>query len=156
MIRLARTEERNFITNEAAASSRFGPYVPVFNAMLDGDHTVLRRHGVRGDVELFLYEDAANQRAGFVAVEWIPGIVHIHGVVVDERIRRHRVATNLINHVEQLARKRGIVTLECNTAETGNFPALRCFEQWGRHNEGLAGRYPNGQRAVRLRRILEP
>jgi GNAT superfamily N-acetyltransferase len=60
-----------------------------------------------------------------------------------------------LNHVEQLARDRGITTLECITAETDNTPALHCFTQWGFDNEGYVGTYPLGQRAVRLRRELQ-
>ena len=154
-MRAATQQDGEFITGLAHQFDRFGPYVPVFEAMLAGNRAALARYGVTGEVALFIHEeDGVGQRTGFVAVEWWQGVGHIHGVVVDERFRRQRVATQLLDHVEQLARHRGTRTLECITAETDNAPALRCFEQWGFHNEGHFGTYPQGQRAVRLCRNL--
>lgn len=155
MIRLAKPEDEQFITGLAHAFDRFGPYVQVFADMLSGNHAALEQHGVIGEIELFIHEDDAGQSTGFVAVEWRQGAGHIHGVVVDDRFRTQGVATELVNHVAQLAHNRGIATLECITAETDNVPALRCFIQLGFDNEGYAGQYPHGQRAVRLRRKVD-
>ena len=64
---------------------------------------------------------------------------------------RRGVATQLLDHVEQLARENGIAKLECITAEVDNAPALRCFTKRGFRNHGRVGRYPQGQPAVQLR-----
>ena len=156
MIRQATPEDLEFITDLAHAFDRFGPYVPVFVNMLNGNRDALRPLGVIGEVELFIHEDDAGQRTGFVAVEWKNGgIGDIHGVVVDEKHRRQGVANHLLDHVEQLARQRGTLRLECITAETANAPALSCFIKWGFQNLGFVGRnYPNGQRPVKLSRTL--
>jgi ribosomal protein S18 acetylase RimI-like enzyme len=77
-------------------------------------------------------------------------------VAVDEQFRRQGVATQLLNHVEGLARRRGISTLKCITSDTANAPALSCFGRYGFHREGFVGAYPGGQRAVGLRRDLDP
>ena len=147
MIRSATTLDLPFITHLATAFNVFGPYVPVFVNMMNGN---------RGEVELFIHEDDAGERTGFVAVEWKNGgIGDIHGVVVDEKHRRQGVANHLLDHVEQLARQRGTLRLECITAETANAPALSCFIKWGFQNLGFVGRnYPNGQRPVKLSRTL--
>ena len=144
-----------FITHLATAFNVFGPYVPVFVNMLNGNRAALRDQGVIGEVELFIHEDAG-ERTGFVAVEWKNGGEgHIHGVAVDQRHRRQGVANHLLDHVEQLARQRGTLKLECITAETENAPALSCFIKWGFQNLGYAGaNYPKGQRAVKLSRTL--
>ena len=150
-------EDLPFITHLATAFNVFGPYVPVFENMLNGNSSALRPLGVIGVVELFIHEDDAGQRTGFVAVEWKnDDIGHIHGVAVDENHRRQGVANHLLDHVEQLARKRGTLRLECITAETANAPALSCFIKWGFQNLGFVGKYPNGQRAVKLSRIANP
>jgi ribosomal protein S18 acetylase RimI-like enzyme len=84
-------------------------------------------------------------------VEWKEdGIGDIRGVAVDETHRRQGVANHLLDHVEQLARQRGTLKLECITAETENAPALSCFTNYGFQNLGFRGNYPNTQRAVRL------
>jgi len=155
MTRPANPQDHEFIARLANAFDRFGPYAQVFADMLDGNHAALVPYGVNGEVALFIHEDGLGQCTGFVAVEWRQRVGHIHGVVVDDQFRRQGVATRLLNHVEQLARDRGITTLECITAETDNAPALHCFTQWGFDNEGSVGNYPLGQRAVRLRRELQ-
>ena len=132
----------------------FGPYVPVFVNMLNGNRAALRDQGVIGEVELFIHEDAG-ERTGFVAVEWKnDDIGHIHGVAVDVKHRRKGVANHLLDHVKKLADDRGTLKLECITAETENAPALRCFTDWGFENLGFVGNYPKGQRAVKLSRTL--
>jgi len=151
MIRQSTINDLVFITNLAHDFNRFGPYVPVFVNMLRGDHAALRRWGVTSRVELFIHEDDAGQRTGFVAVEWKEdGIGYIHGVAVDETHRRQGVANHLLDHVEQLARQRGTRKLECITADTENAPALSCFTKYGFQNLGFEGNYPKGQSAVRL------
>jgi ribosomal protein S18 acetylase RimI-like enzyme len=155
MTRIATPNDLEFITHLAHEFDPFGPYVTVFVNMLIGNHASLRRLGVIGDVELFIHEDDAVQRTGFAAVEWsINGTGNIHGVAVDERYRGQGFATHLLNHVEQLASQRGTLTLEAITAET-NIPALSCFTNFGFHNLGFKGNYPNGQRAVLLRKTVE-
>lgn len=155
MIRSATPQDLPFITNLATAFNVFGPYVPVFKNMLNGNSAALRPLGVIGVVELFIHEDNAGQRTGFVAVEWKDdGIGHIHGVAVDGRHRRQGVANHLLDHVEQLARQRGTLRLECITAATANAPALSCFIKWGFQKLGVVGNYPNGQSAVKLSRTL--
>lgn len=158
MTRLANPQDREFIAQLASAFDRFGPYVQVFAHMLDGNPTALVPYGVNGEVALFIHENGLGQRTGFVAVEWRQreghSEGHIHGVVVDDGFRRQGVATQLLDHVEQLARRRGIATLEGITAETDNAPALHCFTQSGFDNVGYVGQYPLGQRAVRLCRKL--
>ena len=157
MIRPATLKDLEFITDLAHAFDRFGPYVPVFVNMLNGNRAALQDQGVKGEVELFIHEDDAGERTGFVAVEWKNGgIGDIRGVAVDERHRRKGVANHLLDHVEQLARQRGTLELECITAETANAPALSCFIKWGFQNLGFVGKYPNGQRAVKLSRTANP
>ena len=147
MIRSATTLDLPFITHLATAFNVFGPYVPVFVNMMNGN---------RGEVELFIHEDDAGERTGFVAVEWKNGgIGDIQGVAVDQRHRRQGVANHLLDHVEQLARQRGTLKLECITAATANAAGLNCFIKCGFQNLGYAGaNYPNGQRAVKLSRTL--
>ena len=146
-----------FINHLATAFNVFGPYVPVFENMLNGNSSALRPLGVIGVVELFIHEDDAEERTGFVAVEWKNGgIGEIHGVAVDQKHRRQGVANHLLDHVEQLARQRGTLKLECITAETDNAPALNCFINCGFQNLGFVGKYPNGQRAVKLSRTANP
>lgn len=155
MIRSATPQDLPFITNLATAFNVFGPYVPVFKNMLNGNSAALRPLGVIGVVELFIHEDNAGQRTGFVAVEWKDdGIGHIHGVAVDGRHRRQGVANHLLDHVEQLARQRGTLKIECITAATANAPGLSCFIKWGFQKLGVVGNYPNGQSAVKLSRTL--
>ena len=150
-------EDLPFITHLATAFNVFGPYVPVFENMLNGNSSALRPLGVIGVVELFIHEDDAEERTGFVAVEWKNGgIGEIHGVAVDQKHRRQGVANHLLDHVEQLARQRGTLKLECITAETDNAPALNCFINCGFQNLGFVGKYPNGQRAVKLSRTANP
>ena len=156
MIRSATPLDLPFITHLATAFNVFGPYVPVFVNMLNGNRAALQAQGVIGVVELFIHVDDAGERTGFVAVEWKNGGEgHIHGVAVDQRHRRQGVANHLLDHVEQLARQRGTLKLECITAETANAPGLSCFIKWGFQNLGYAGaNYPKGQRAVKLSRTL--
>jgi len=154
MIRPATPQDLPFIANLATAFNVFGPYVPVFENMLNGNRAALRPLGVIGVVELFIHEDAG-ERTGFVAVEWKnDDIGHIHGVAVDVKHRRKGVANHLLDHVKKLADDRGTLKLECITAETANAPALSCFIKWGFENLGFVGNYPKGQRAVKLSRTL--
>jgi len=154
MIRPATPQDLPFIANLATAFNVFGPYVPVFENMLNGNRAALRPLGVIGEVELFIHEDAG-ERTGFVAVEWKnDDIGHIHGVAVDVKHRRKGVANHLLDHVKKLADDRGTLKLECITAETANAPALSCFIKWGFENLGFVGNYPKGQRAVKLSRTL--
>ena len=150
MIRPTTQQDALFISNLAATFNRFGPYVPVFEALFRGEHL----HDVLGEIE-FLIANDAGKSAGFIALEWRERVCHIHGVVVHADFLRLGVATDLLNHVAQLARTRGIGTLECITAETGNMPALSCLTRWGFTNNGYNGLYPNGQRAVHLSAILK-
>ena len=157
MIRPASPQDEEFITNLAHAFDRFGPYVPFFVNMLNGNRAALQDQGVIGEVELFIHEDDAGERTSFVAVEWKNGgIGDIRGVAVDERHRRKGVANHLLDHVKKLAHQRGTLKLECITAETANAPALSCFTDWGFENLGFVGNYPKGQRAVKLRATLPP
>ena len=157
MIRSATPLDLPFITHLATVFNVFGPYVPVFVNMLNGNSAALQAQGVKGEVELFIHEDDAGERTGFVAVEWKNGgIGDIQGVAVDEKHRRKGVANHLLDHVEQLARQRGTLKLECITAETDNAPALNCFINCGFQNLGFVGKYPNGQRAVKLSRTANP
>jgi ribosomal protein S18 acetylase RimI-like enzyme len=155
MIRPATPQDLDFITNAAHSFDRFGPrYVKVFEDMLLANDAALQPLGVIGEVQLFIHEDAG-ERTGFVAVEWKDGgIGDIHGVAVDVKHRRKGVANHLLDHVEQLARARGILILECITAETDNAPALSCFTDWGFEIVRTLGKYPQGQRAVKLSRTL--
>jgi ribosomal protein S18 acetylase RimI-like enzyme len=98
--------------------------------------------------------DDGDRRMGFAYVQWTGSEGDIQGVVVDPACRRKGVATQLLDHIEQVARDRGVPSLTCITAETQNPAALGCFTQRGYTNEGFCGTYPNGQRAVRLRRTL--
>ena len=155
MIRPATSKDLEFITNLAHSFDRFGPYVQVFVNILNGNRDALRPLGVIGEVELFIHEDDAGQRTGFVAVEWREDdIGNIHGVAVDETHRRQGVANHLLDHVEQLASQRRTLKLVCITAETDNAPALSFFTDCGFQNLGFEGEYPNRQRAVRLSRSV--
>ena len=64
------------------------------------------------------------------------------------------MANQLLDHIKQLARDRGVLSLKCITAETANPGALLFFTNRGFINEGFRGLYPNGQRAVSLRLTL--
>ena len=59
-----------------------------------------------------------------------------------------------LNAAHRRAVERGSQHLECLTAETDNPAALALFVQSGFVNGGVAGRYPNGQRAVTLKFTL--
>jgi ribosomal protein S18 acetylase RimI-like enzyme len=157
MIRPATPQDLNFITDLAhAAFNRFGPYIQVFEDMLLGNQAALKRQGVPGEVELFIYQDDAGQPNGFIAVEWEKGGVkgNIHGVAVDELKRGQGLATQLLECVIICASERGVMYLECITAETHNAPALSFFMKNGFENQGYQGNYPKGQRAVRLLRTF--
>jgi ribosomal protein S18 acetylase RimI-like enzyme len=73
---------------------------------------------------------------------------------VADEFRGQGVATQLLDHVEQVARLQGASALECLTSETDNVPAFSCFIRLGFVKVEPAGRYPHGQQAVRLRRLL--
>jgi ribosomal protein S18 acetylase RimI-like enzyme len=155
MIRSASNADKATIIDLAREFDRFGPYVPVFEAMVERNHGLLRAYGVHGDLTILVHEDLAGSCIGFVAVEWEPGVGHIHGVAVTRGSRSRGVASSLLDEVARAARQRGIPTLDCITAETENEAALRCFLRLGFRNLGYKGRYPMGQRAVRLERTLE-
>ena len=107
--------------------------------------------GVIGNVNLFIHLNIAGQQTGFFALEKKQNVGNILGVAVDENFRRQGIATLLLKHAEEIARSQEISTLECITAETENPSALTCFVRYGFINMGYAGKYPEGQRAVRLR-----
>lgn len=111
--------------------------------------------GVKGKVNLFIHLNTSGQQTGFFALEKKQTAGNILGVAVDESSRRQGIATLLLKHAEELARSQEISSLECITAETENPSALTCFVRYGFINMGYAGKYPEGQRAVRLRLELE-
>lgn len=143
-IRHATPQDAEFVAELARAFDRLGPYVDVFTEMLQ-----------RERVSVFIHMHDSMQRTGFIAVEWRHDEGHIHGLVVAEEFRGRGIATQLLDHVEQVARLQEVSALECLTSETDNVPAFSCFIQWGFDRAGPAGRYPHGQPAVRLRRFLE-
>jgi ribosomal protein S18 acetylase RimI-like enzyme len=91
---------------------------------------------------------------GFAQVQWTAHVGDIQGVVADPAFRRRGVASELLEHIEGVARARGIMTLKCITAETQNPAALNCFTLHGFVVGGVCGTYPNGQAAVSLSRTL--
>ena len=98
--------------------------------------------------------DDDGQRLGFAQVQWAGNVGDIQGVVTDPALRRRGVASELLEHIEGVARVRGIMSLKCITAETQNAAALNCFIRHGFVVGGVCGTYPNGQRAVSLSRTL--
>ena len=151
MIRNIIPEDHNFIIQLSRTFNRFGRYDEIFMSMLNG----IAPPGVTGNVNLFIHLNTAGQQTGFFALEKKQNVGNILGVAVDENFRRQGIATLLLKHAEEIARSQEISSLECNTAETENPSALTCFVRYGFVNMGYIGRYPEGQRAVRLRLELE-
>ena len=151
MIRNIIPEDHNFIMQLSSTFNRFGPYERIFMSMLNG----IAPPGVTGNVNLFIHLNTAGQQTGFFALEKKQNVGNILGVAVDENFRRQGIATLLLKHAEEIARSQEISSLECNTAETENPSALTCFVRYGFVNMGYIRRYPEGQRAVRLRLELE-
>ena len=151
MIRNIIPEDHNFITQLSRTFNRFGPYEKIFMKILDG----IAPPGVIGQVNLYVLLNKEGQQTGFLALEKQQNAGNILGVAVDENFRRQGIATLLLKHAEEIARSQEISTLECITAETENPSALTCFVRYGFINMGYAGKYPEGQRAVRLRLELE-
>lgn len=147
MIRNIVTEDHHFIAILSRTFNRFGPYEQIFMSMLNG----IAPPGVKGKVNLFIHLNTSGQQTGFFALEKKQNVGNILGVAVDQNFRRQGIATLLLKHAEEIARSQEISTLECITAETENPSALTCFVRYGFVNEGYIGRYPLGQRAVRLR-----
>ncbi len=146
MIRTARagdTGDAEFIALLAHQYDVFGNYVDVFQGMF-----------VASPESFFICENDQGQAMGYAKIEWGQNSGDIQGVVVSPDFRRKGVATKLLDHIELVARERKIAHLKCITAETENPAALECFTQWGFQNEGFCGHYPQGQRAVLLRRTL--
>jgi putative acetyltransferase len=144
MIRSAQPDDAEFVTRLAHEFDVFSTmYVGVFQGFFQRD---------RGS--FLICTDDEGQRMGFAQVLWIADEGDIQGVVADPAFRRRGVATELLNHIEEVARARGIMTLKCNTAETQNPAALNCFTRHGFVVGGVCGTYPNGQRAVSLSRTL--
>lgn len=151
MIRNHTPEDRTFIAELAeSAFGRFGPFRTIFENMLDG----LGVPGVRGEMEIFVHKTDAGIQTGFIAVEWSAAVTNIHGVAVAEEFRRQGVSSRLLDHVVASSTARGVTSLKCITAETENMPALSFFQKKGFANMGFAGKYPNGQKAVGLKREI--
>ncbi len=151
-IRPIATEDQNFVLNEAGQFAIFGPYVEVFRKMLNG-HAV---PGVQVQNVQFSISEVNGSAAGFSAVEWKSDEGIIHGVVASQDFKRKGVARGLINYLFHEARLRGVQKLKAITAETENPAAMAFFRAHGFEIQGVAGTYPNGQRAVHLCRELHP
>jgi len=151
-IRRAVATDENAIRELAQAFEVFGPYVEVFHRMLHGED--LTNHNVRFPVEIYVQEGDDGGVLGFIAVEWVePGdtkTCEIHGISVRSGARRGGVASTLLDYVVGHGIKRGAHRLRAITAEVDNPPALRFLEARGFANQGFAGFYPRGQRAVRV------
>jgi len=143
MIRPAQQDDEDFIIQLAHEFDVFSTqYVGVFRNFFANNRD-----------SFAICVDDGGQRVGFAQVLWTGTEGDIQGVVVDPSCRRKGVASQLLDHIEQVARGRGVSNLKCITAETQNPAALGCFTQRGFINEGFCGIYPNGQRAVRLCRM---
>jgi ribosomal protein S18 acetylase RimI-like enzyme len=145
MIRAAQPDDSEFVTRLAHEFNVFGMmYVGVFQGFFQRDRD-----------SFLICTDDEGQRMGFAQVQWTTHVGDIQGVVADPAFRRRGVATELLNHIEQAARDRGVSTLKCITAETQNPAALNCFTRRGFVvGEVMRQTYPNGQRAVSLSRTL--
>ena len=144
MIRPAQLDDGDFIIRLAHEFDVFSTrYVGVFREIFANNRD-----------SLTIFVDDGGQRMGFAQVQWTGIEGDLQGVVVDPDCRRKGVASQLLDHIENVARDRGVSSLTCITAETQNPAAVGCFTQRGYINEGFCGIYPNGQRAVRLRRAL--
>jgi ribosomal protein S18 acetylase RimI-like enzyme len=148
-LRLHNTDDSAFIVEQARQFDRFGSYLEIFQRLLDGNKVL----GVSGRVE-FLVAELNGERAGFAAVEWTETAGKIHGIAVDPRSKRQGVARKLLVEIQRRAVERSSQHLECLTAETDNPAALALFVLNRFVNRGVAGRYPNGQRAVTLKFTL--
>jgi N-acetylglutamate synthase-like GNAT family acetyltransferase len=138
--------DHSFILNQADQFTVFGPYVEVFRRMLNG-HAV---PGVQVQNIQFSICEVNGSVAGFLAVEWKSDEGIIHGVVASPDFKRKGVARGLINHLFHEALLRGVQQLKAITAETENPAAMAFFRAHGFEIQGVAGTYPNGQRAVHL------
>lgn len=140
-------------------SERFNPFGPhysqVFTSMLAGE-PILNQPAVDvANVAIFVAEIEDQGVVGFTAVAWPEGPkAELHGIAVDVEHEGKGVASKLLRHVIEQARLRGVEQLECTTAETANPAALAFFTRHGFQNEGFIGRYPRGQRAIKLTRSL--
>lgn len=144
MVRPAQLDDEDFIIRLAHEFDVFSTrYVGVFREFFANNRD-----------SLTICVDDGGQRMGFAQVQWTGAEGDIQGVVVDPACRRKGVASQLLDHIENVARDRGVSSLTCITAETQNPAALGCFTRRGYINQGFCGIYPNGQRAVRLRRAL--
>jgi ribosomal protein S18 acetylase RimI-like enzyme len=144
MIRPAQPDDAEFVTRLAHEFDVFSPmYVGVFQRFFQRD---------RGS--FLTCTDDEGQRLGFAQVQWTGNVGDIQGVVADHAFRRQGVANQLLDHIEDVARARGVTMLKCITAETQNPAALNCFTRHGFIVGGVCGTYPNGQRAVSLSRTL--
>ena len=145
MIRPAQPDDADFVTRLAHEFDVFGTmYVGVFQRFFQGERD-----------SFLICTDDDGQRMGFAQVQWAGNVGDIQGVVVDPLHRRHGVATQLLDHIEGVARARGVTMLKCITAETQNPAALNCFIRKGFVVGGVCVNYPNGQRAVSLSRTLD-
>jgi ribosomal protein S18 acetylase RimI-like enzyme len=138
-----------FIIEQSHQFDRFGQYAAIFQQLLDGKKVA----GVTKYVE-FLIAELNGIRAGFAAVEWTETAGKIHGIAVDPGSKRKGVGRELLAEIRRHAIEKGSEHLECLTAENDNPEALELFVQNSFVNSGVAGRYPNGQRAVTLKFTL--
>jgi ribosomal protein S18 acetylase RimI-like enzyme len=140
-------------------SERFNPfgrhYSQVFTSMLAGEPILNQPTVDVANVAIFVAEIEDQAVVGFAAVEWREGLqAKLHGIAVDVEHEGKGVASQLLRHVIHQARLRAVEQLECITAETANPAALGFFTRHGFQNEGFTGRYPKGQRAIKLTRSL--
>ena len=98
-----------------------------------------------------LVAERGGQSTGFVVVE--PGsfaTAYISAIAVLEEARGEGIGRALVRAAEQLARAEGAVQMALTTADS-NVAALALFLRSGfRRGSSGAGRYPRGQRTVRL------
>ena len=130
----------------------------------DYDRLLPEWMGVPG-VELVLAEQdgqtiglsmlAALKKPG--SAEWVADLL---AIAVDERFRGQGVGRRLLQaavvRARELALQRGVSAMELTVAE-GNALGRRLFESEGFHYLARdKGRYPHGQRALRMRLELKP
>lgn len=145
MIRPSRPDDGEVVLQLAQQFNVFGPYVAEFE----------RRLRQLPPTEFFVYEDDGGNTIGFAAVVWSGATGDIIGVAVDPAFKRQGIATRFLEHIERIAREKGVTELKCITAEPENPSALACFLRYGFENLGFAGNnYPLGQRAVNLAKML--
>lgn len=144
--------DHKFILKQADQFAVFGPYVEVFQRILNGNPVP----GVQVQNLQFFIGEIDGAAAGFLALEWKTGEAMIHGVAVSADYKRQGVASCLLTHILVVAQDKGVHSLKAITAETANPAALALFGAHGFENQGRAGNYPAGQRAVHLCRELHP